>query len=666
VVERAADVVMAVVLISLTIGLLRQRRLVRPRHIGFDHLLAGLCLISLAAVLQAVGAEELLSDMPWWSGLGAVLRDFVGFVLGIVLVGVGLWLWIPALIRHQREMTARLEAEQRLLEEERRYRQVVDAMPGLYFMYDRDGQLVDWNPRGASLVGRTAEEMRRLKLTDLARPEHRSRVRQAVDRGLEVGEGSVEFDARLPDGTIVPLLAAGRVIRVGDEDRIVGLAIDISDLKRAEKELERHVEFERLLLEISTRMINIPTSAIDDAISDTLREICRFAGVDGGYVFLRSADGRSVSLTHSWHTGRLNYQLETLQGLPLDGSRWTVQRLIEERQPLVVSRLDELPPEAAPERELNQAAGVEAYVSVPLVYGDEVVGTFGFDVAEGPRTWTDTELSLLKMVGQIISNALQRKRTDERLQQLNVELEDRVRRRTLDLETVNRELEAFAHSVSHDLRAPVRAIVGFSQAVLEDQADRVDETGRDYLHRVIAAGRRLGEMIDALLTLSRASRAELKTEDVDLGSLARSIINDLRVAAPDREVEVYIADGLEAHGDTRLLGLVVQNLLENAWKFSSGCEVARIEVGAGNVTGPDGVSQRAFFVRDNGIGFDIAHADQLFVPFQRLHGADGFPGTGIGLATVQRIVHRHGGAVWAESEAGRGATFSFTLGDPAP
>jgi len=225
------------------------------------------------------------------------------------------------------------------------------------------------------------------------------------------------------------------------------------------------------------------------------------------------------------------------------------------------------------------------------------------------------------------------------------------------LETSNRELEAFSYSVAHDLRAPLRGINGFSSALLEDCADKLDDEGRDYLRRIGAGSERMGLLIDALLALSRVSRMELQRETVNLSRMADAAIRQLRMSQPDRIVEFVSQDDVIAEGDPALLRAVFDNLLGNAWKFTGGREVAKIAFGT---TEKDGAV--VYYVKDDGAGFDMAYAAKLFIPFQRLHQASEFAGTGIGLATVQRIARRHGGEIWAEGIVGRGATFYFTLG----
>jgi signal transduction histidine kinase len=226
-----------------------------------------------------------------------------------------------------------------------------------------------------------------------------------------------------------------------------------------------------------------------------------------------------------------------------------------------------------------------------------------------------------------------------------------------DLEHKNRELESFSYAVSHDLRAPLRRIDSFSRAVLESQGERLDESGRKFLTRVREASQHMAQLIDDVLYLSRVTRAELREQEVNLSDLATLALNHLQEGDPDRVVERKIRPGVMVTGDGQLLRIAMENLLGNAWKFTGKQPHPRIEFGVTQTSG-----EPTYFVRDNGAGFDMTYAARLFGPFQRLHAQDEFPGSGIGLATVQRIIHRHGGRVWAEGLVGQGATFQFTLG----
>jgi PAS domain S-box-containing protein len=278
---------------------------------------------------------------------------------------------------------------------------------------------------------------------------------------------------------------------------------------------------------------------------------------------------------------------------------------------------------------------------------------------DGSRFWANVVVTALRDktgqlrgFGKVTRDITERRRADEELERQRGELE----RSNAKLIAANKELEAFSYSVSHDLRAPLRGIDGFSLALLEDYADKLDENGRDYLHRVRAASQRMGILIDDLLNLSRVTRADMRLENADLGTIARSIVTELQNAQPERRAEFRIEEGLEAVVDSRLLRIALENLIGNAWKFSSKRESACIEFGRADCDGG-----ATYYVRDNGAGFDQAYADRLFGAFQRLHDSADFPGTGVGLATVERIIHRHGGRIWAESAVERGATFYFTL-----
>ena len=253
-----------------------------------------------------------------------------------------------------------------------------------------------------------------------------------------------------------------------------------------------------------------------------------------------------------------------------------------------------------------------------------------------------------------IIDITERKRAQQEIEKLNAELKTRVREQA----ALNVELEAFAYSASHDLRQPLRGLDGFSKALLEDYGDTLDERGQDYLQRIRVAAKRAGLMIDGLLTLSRVSRAGFREETVDLSGLAREIWASIQMEDPERRVEFEVRPEMVVTGDSRLLRLALQNLLVNAWKFSSTKTTPRVGVGL-----VDDAPTPTCFVRDNGVGFDPTYAQKLFSQFRRMHKQEEFPGTGIGLATVQRIVHRHGGRIWADAQPGLGATFYFTLSD---
>ena len=662
------------------------------------------------------------------------------------------------------------------------------------YSWDVQSGEVTWTEELRSILGLNSETPSFDLMVSMVHPDDRDRLLKA-GRLSQYLDAPFDLDYRVirPDGSLLHVHEQSEIERdaAGIPVGMFGTIHDITELKHAEELLRRRYEFERVVSEISTRMISLPTDQIDREIERVLEEICRFAHTDASHVFLRTPSGGAVKLTHVWHNERLDYSRYDEENVDLTSFQWTIDHLFVQQEPVVVRWVDDLPAEADSERRLNLEAGVQAYVSVPLTFEGEAIGFLGFDVSEGPRDWDPTEISLLQIIGQTITNGLQRKLSEERLREseeeyrnlfetamvgiyrtrpkdgkvltinragaqmagydspeqlladgvsladfysaesrtemlrqlsehgeisdyeahvspptgperdfaiwarlhreqdyiegvavditdrkraeeelfkLNLELERRVEERTAELEAANKELESFAYSVSHDLRAPLRAIEGFSLALLDDCMDQLSERGQDSVQRIRGGALRMADMIDGVLELSRATRTEMNLRPVDLSTMASAVVDELRAADRHRNVEVALDTGLKAYGDPRMLRLVLQNLLGNAWKFTSGRDAARIELVEEKPANDDetAVSHQVFCVRDNGAGFDMRYAENLFSPFRRLHGPDEFPGTGVGLATVQRIVHRHGGRVWADGEIDRGASFFFSLPPAAP
>ncbi len=291
---------------------------------------------------------------------------------------------------------------------------------------------------------------------------------------------------------------------------------------------------------------------------------------------------------------------------------------------------------------------------------------------DGHLVWINLTVSLVRAADgspeyfiAAVEDIQRRKEAEGEIHRLNADLERRVEERTAELRAANRELDSFAHAVSHDLRAPLRAITGFSRAIIEDHGTALPAEAREFLDHIIASGQQMGALIEGLLTLSRSSREELRRDDIDLSALARRILEELARSEPGHRVAWQVEDGLAARGDIRMIEVVLRNLLGNAWKYTARTAAPLIRVHARRQE-----KQIQFCIADNGAGFDMAQVDKLFQPFQRLHRQDEFPGIGIGLATVQRVVHRHGGSIEARGEAGHGASFCFTLplpeNEPAP
>lgn len=393
---------------------------------------------------------------------------------------------------------------------------------------------------------------------------------------------------------------------------------------------------ERLVLAVQDLSLARELDQVTRVVRSAARELC---GADGATFVLREG-------------GQCHYADEDAIAPLWKGQRFPMEACIsgwamQHGESVVIEDIDL---DARIPHDAYRATFVKSLAMVPVRRADPIaaIGVYWATTYRPP----ERELRLIQALADTTAVALENVR-------VLAELDARVRDRTAELAEVNRELEAFCAAISHDLRAPLRHIDGFARALEEDCAERLDAQGRDHLARIHAAASRMNQLVDDLLRLSRATQTTLARETVDLGAVAREVAAELARSTGRHRVQVEIAEGLIAHGDPRLLRVLLENLLSNAWKFSAGIADARIEVGS---TSP-APGARTFFVADNGVGFDMAHATHLFTIFQRLHTQAQFPGTGVGLATVQRIVHKHGGRIWAEAVPGRGATFFFTLPD---
>jgi signal transduction histidine kinase len=424
-----------------------------------------------------------------------------------------------------------------------------------------------------------------------------------------------------------------------------------SKRKQAESALRESEEYFRFLNDLNeaTRTLADPTQIM----AVTTRMLGEHLGASRCAYADVEKDSEQFSILHDYTDGCAstvgNYQLS------LFGVR--AATTVRSGHTLIIRNVDaEL--SAGEGVEMFNAIGIKALICCPLIKDGGLRAMMAVHQIT-PRDWQASEITMVQDVVERCWATIERRTAEEKLHVLNIELERRVVVRTAELHAVNEELEAFSYSVSHDLRAPLRAIDGFSQALLEDYSNQLDEQAKNYLDRVRAATQRMGQLIDDMLTLSRITRAEMRHETVNLSAIANDVLEELQKDQQERKVEWYVEPKLIAEGDPQLLRVMLTNMLGNAWKYTSKTTAAKIEFGAKQIT--DGETD--FFVRDNGAGFDMTYAEKLFGAFQRLHTLAEFPGTGIGLATVQRIIHRHGGLVRGEGVPNQGATFYFSFPD---
>ncbi len=502
-----------------------------------------------------------------------------------------------------RDTTERKQAEESLIREKQFSDTAINSMPGVFYLFDRNGRFVRWNRNYEIFTGYSAGEISKMEPLDFFSEEEKKLVAERIQQAFIKGYSTVEAHLLAKDGSKTSYLFTGLHLVMDERDFLIGTGTDISDLRQAEKSLRISEEKYRTLLE------NIPQKIFSKDIHSV-------------YVSCNQSFARDLGITPDDFTGKTDYDFFPKE--LADKYRADDRRILKSGRA-----------EAIEEKYIHEGKEYVVYtVKTPLrdEQGDTtgILGIF----------WDITE----------------QKHAEEELKRYREHLEELIQERTAELEAANKELESFSYSVSHDLRSPLRSIDGFSRMLLEDYSGKLDEEGRKYIHRVRNASQRMGQLIDDLLSLSRVSRREMRHELVDLSALANTIAADLGDMQPERQIEWNIQPGIFAPGDAGLLRILFENLLGNAVKFTGKTEDARIEFGRADHGG-----EEAYCVRDNGAGFDMTYSDKLFGAFQRLHLQDEFPGTGIGLAIVQRIVNRHGGRIWAEGTLDKGAAFFFTL-----
>jgi PAS domain S-box-containing protein len=454
----------------------------------------------------------------------------------------------------------------------------------------------------------------------------------------------------------------GRVIRrfstqIRDElDNYFGrfyLFEDITDRKLAELEVVYRMRFEDLVATLSTRFINCPIECIDQEIINALGAIGTFVNADRSYIFLYSPDNVCMDNTHEWCADGINPEIDNLQQVPTDALPWWFGQL-KSHHSIHIPCVADMPIEAIAEKEILQAQDIQSVVVIPLEEEGQVVGFLGFDAVRDEREWNDESVRLLTMVGDLVVYALIHKRIGKQVLKLQSDLEKHIQ----ELAASNKELEAFTYSVSHDLRAPLWNIISFANLLENLTTIDLPEEMRDLIAHIKISSQRMTELIDAQLTLSRIYRESITPIPVSLSAMAQAIADTMQQAEPERKVTFNIAPDINITADPRLIRLALENLIGNAWKYTSKREHAIIDI-----TTIKQNDEMVYCIRDNGAGFNMNYAEKLFTPFQRLHKASDFSGTGIGLATIQRIIHRHGGRIWAEGTVDVGAAFYFTIND---
>jgi PAS domain S-box-containing protein len=553
------------------------------------------------------------------------LRDGAGKVIGA---------WTIA-----RDVTELRRIHAALRESEERFHMLADATPLMIWMTDTEKRCTWVNKTRLTFTGRSLSQELGCGLTEVVHPDDYPRWLQIYSTASD-RHGPFEIEYRLlRDNREYRWVFDQGVPHFATDGAFLGYlgcCMDVTERKQAEEALE--TKFNELR-----------------STQEALRT--QNAELESSRQALESERSRYRELFDSAPVG---YILTNCQGTVQEVNLAAVNLLREQPEFLIGSPFARL---------LAREERAVFFGNLGRLTRQEVLKIETWETAIQPPNGTPFPCAILVNLVQdesrgltglrwILRDVTERKQAEEKILRLNAELEQRVRERTTALETANRELEAFSYSVSHDLRAPLRSITGFSTALLEEYAGALDDKGLRYLQFAHDAGARMTRLIEDLMELSRATRVDLREQEVDLSALATLVLTELQKREPRRNVEVSIAPKLSVHGDEGLLRIALENLLSNAWKFTNRSAQPKIEVGATERNG-----SRFYFVRDNGAGFNMAKSNRLFGVFKRLHSQDEFPGTGIGLATVRRILSRHGGEIWAEAKENEGATFYFTLPD---
>ncbi len=513
------------------------------------------------------------------------------------------------------------ELRVRLLELER-FRFILDQVSvGIMIIDPGSDTVVDLNEETCRLLNKQKTELRGIRLSDCL--EKRSILHPDM---LEMDDGvAIIRDLPSPDGESTTLEITMHHAIFGGEAYRIAIIRDITRQRAAEEAIIRTKDMFESVIRISA----VQDAGEEEILSATLREAAKLTESTHAYCAILSPDESFFKISSS------SDDIPEMARLsPADrGGPW--EEVIKRRVPLIGGRC--------------------GGICLPIFEGERVVAVI--TLRGKPRLYDEFDLRVATYLGEALWQIVLRYRAEENLRQLNEELEGRVMERTRELANLNSELEAFTYSVSHDLRAPLRSINGFSLAIQEDFEDALPEDARLYLERIRSASDRMGTLIDDLLLLSRISRAELHRQKFSLSELAHEVIEEIMEQEPRENAQVEIEDGMVVSADRGLMRSVLSNLFSNAWKFTGKKEKTEIHFCSkkrGGIT--------TYCISDNGDGFDMAYEKRLFLPFSRLHTTEEFPGTGIGLATIARIISKHEGTIHAEGIPGQGATFYFTLG----
>jgi PAS domain S-box-containing protein len=588
--------------------------------------LAGILQKALDSISEKERNEIYRKWLPirYEHGFDYTLFWYTSAIFTLILLGLAAWTRKLLL-----EIKSRKEAQKALLDSENKFKLIFETANVGKSLTLSTGK-INVNQAFCNMLGYTKEELKDKKWQEITPAEDIEATQKHLDPLLQGRGNSARFNKRYIHKNGSYIWADVSVVMHRDSNGqplfFITTIIDITERKRAEDTLRDSERRLQIFLDSTSDMVFLKDDHYYHLIVN--RSLCKFYGK-----------------TEEEIIGKTDFDLMT--------GKETVQCRKSDEQTLLSTAL------TVTEEVVEDRYYQTMKFPVELAEGKKGIGAYIRDITESKKTEEEVRLLVKEMEQKVIERT--KELHNSQLALLNVvddlnqsaKQTDLINRR---LKETNKELAAFSYSVSHDLRAPLRSIDGFSLALLEDYQNKLDDTGKNYLHKIRAATQHMGLLIEDMLKLSRITHVELHHESIDLSKIVKSIADTLQQRNPERNVKMTIREGIIIKGDLNAMQIALTNLLENAWKFTGKQEQSFIEFG---VTLTEG--QKIFFIRDNGVGFDMTYVNKLFGAFQRLHSTDEFPGTGIGLATVKRIITRHGGQIWAEGEIDKGATFFFTL-----
>jgi PAS domain S-box-containing protein len=633
----------------------------------------------------------------WWPNyrLSALIRFMTAVISWITVVAIYKFFPIALALKTSKEFEAELSARKK---SESKFMILLESAPDAMVIADKNGKIIMINAQTEKLFGFKSEELIGNEI-ELLIPDrfHQKHVihrmefnKNAKARGMGIG---MDLYGKQKDGKEFPVEISLSPVKTDQEDDIMIIAAirDISRNKEIESEIKKLNENLEQLVTERTAELELALQNEKSARSEMAENQLRLSFLTEASEVLASSLDYSKTLLNmaglitpkiaDWCTideveedgsikrlvvshvdpEKIKFAYELEQKYPSDpnspnGVHQVIRTRKAELYPIIP---DEMIVAAAQNEEhlkIMRDLGLKSAIIVPLIIRDKIYGVLTLVLSESGRLFNESDLEFTREIARHASLAIENAKHYKELQEMNVELELRVAKRTSELEVINKELEAFSYSVSHDLRAPLRSIDGFSNKILKEYGGLFDEQGKNYFMRVKNASQQMGYLIDDLLKLAKLSSIEMYMEITNLSAIAESIVSELKASNPERKANILIQKEIIAKVDRNLMQIALQNLLSNAWKYSKNQTETTIEFGTFLKD-----EQTVYFIKDNGVGFNMKYVDKLFGAFQRLHSISEFEGIGIGLATVKRIIHRHLGTIWVKGEVNKGATFFFTL-----